>query len=524
MRITQVKPMGTRASTPVHTVGSETDHPSSRATRLVNKPTKGATRRHDRSSPAAEEATCVLIPVSLSPYMAGDCGHLGPSRKRAPVDADRLSDLPDCLLEDILSRLGSLQAVRTSALSRRWRHVWRSVRCVDIDQREFPGSGTPGSRQYQRFEDFADTMLPLPPGAARPPLDTFRLHFADAMNRVAMNTTSFGRWIRRGFMRRPATVDLQCDYVNGCILWPPCHEIGGQLPVLEDLHLDNCCYYGVLTIASPTLKSLAVTSNSVSYSTDTVAIAAPRLASLRLVLPFGRDGRTSVVTKAPGNEALPSLVEASICLNDLDQRAYKAKLPFLRSLCSFLGRLTNVTKLELSGFTTTALLDHESQDFPVLENLRTLLLDGCDIGAIDLQVLMKILENAPNLEKLRLHRCKFLGRPKRSKGKAGPKRTCPNQCVSTLVRHKKLNSIEIKYQPQDEAHLKEFFGKYVNETPKEMQLWRVARNLSISRANTRGGDQVSTAAHVTPVQESTLYLRRTIPRDPAVANHRSDST
>ncbi|KAM3367915.1 hypothetical protein ACQJBY_016456 [Aegilops geniculata] len=364
--------------------------------------------------------------------MAGDCGHLGPSRKRAPVDADRLSDLPDCLLEDILSRLGSLQAVRTSALSRRWRHVWRSVRCVDIDQREFPGSGTPGSRQYQRFEDFADAMLPWPPGAAQPPLDTLRLHFADAMNRVAMNTTSFGRWIRRGLTRRPATVDLQCDYVNGCILWPPCHvdmgaaacrltrlrlsgvtlglgsreEIGGQLPVLEDLHLDNCCYYGVLTIASPTLKSLAITSNSASYSTDTVAIAAPRLASLRLVLPFGRDGRTSVVTNAPGNVALPSLVEASICLNDLDQRAYKAKLPFLRSMCSFLGRLTNVTKLELSGFTTTALLDHESQDFPVLENLRTLLLDGCDIGAINLQVLMKILKNAPNLEKLRLRRCK----------------------------------------------------------------------------------------------------------------------
>ncbi|KAI5014789.1 hypothetical protein ZWY2020_056179 [Hordeum vulgare] len=350
--------------------------------------------------------------------MAEDCGH----RKRARMDADRLSDLPDCLLQNILSRLGSRQAMRTSALSRRWRHVWRSVRCVDIDQREFPGSGTLGSRQYQSFEDFADGMLTWPP--LDTPLDTFRVHLSDIMN-----TTSFGRWIRRGLRRRPATVDLQCDYANGYIMWPPqnvdmaaaaCRltrlrlsgvtlgicfgpELGGQLPVLEDLHVHNCNYYGSLTIASPTLKSLAVTCTMISYSTNTVAIAAPRLASLHLVLPFGRNGSISV---APGNEALPSLVEASICLNVMDQRAYKAKLPFLRSMRSFLDRLTNVRKIELSGFTMTALLDHESQDFPVFENLRTLLLNGCDIGAINFQVLMKVLKNAPNLEKLRLRHCK----------------------------------------------------------------------------------------------------------------------
>ncbi|KAG2563197.1 MEIOTIC F-BOX protein MOF-like [Panicum virgatum] len=65
-------------------------------------------------------------------------------RRRRP---DRLSALPDCLLHVIMSSLKARQVVQTCVLSRRWRNLWRTVPCLDVDIDEFranrraPGSG-----------------------------------------------------------------------------------------------------------------------------------------------------------------------------------------------------------------------------------------------------------------------------------------------------------------------------------------------------------------------------------------------
>nr|XP_051220532.1 MEIOTIC F-BOX protein MOF-like [Lolium perenne] len=135
---------------------------------------------------------------------------------------DRLSELPDCLLHSVLSSLRSRQVVQSSLLSRRWRHLWRSVPCLDVDQRDFlsdepePEASAykaPDVRLHSKvreerldrereikrqrsFEDFADAML-LFNGVS--PLDACRLHVAHRDHRTGLH-----RWIRRGLARHPA--------------------------------------------------------------------------------------------------------------------------------------------------------------------------------------------------------------------------------------------------------------------------------------------------------------------------------
>ncbi|XP_020146298.1 MEIOTIC F-BOX protein MOF-like [Aegilops tauschii subsp. strangulata] len=306
------------------------------------------------------------------------------SSKRARLGgSDRLSDLPDCLLHDILSLLGCRQAVRTSALSRRWRHLWRSMTCLNIDQREFQRSGVPPPLdvcQWDSFEDMADSLLSTSITTPSAPLDAFRLHLVDGSKKTGVD-----RWIRRGLARRPAAVDIHYGYgYVGRVCWPDTsrlasgatcrltrlrlfgvqlspsfgRDLGDQCPVLEDLHIENC-REDFCTVASPTLKSFALVSPSdYSYRSSALVLAVPHLASLRLVLPFSGYRGYAVATSE--NEVLASLVQASICIKDMDDEVQRNrrvmkphKLDFLKSMCNFLACIPNVRNLHLSGFTTT---------------------------------------------------------------------------------------------------------------------------------------------------------------------------
>jgi hypothetical protein len=60
----------------------------------------------------------------------------------AAVEADALISLPAEILDDILTRLGIRDAVRTSALSRAWRHRWEALASLDL---EFLSPGDDGA-------------------------------------------------------------------------------------------------------------------------------------------------------------------------------------------------------------------------------------------------------------------------------------------------------------------------------------------------------------------------------------------
>ncbi|KAF8673227.1 hypothetical protein HU200_048779 [Digitaria exilis] len=63
-------------------------------------------------------------------------------RRGAEPEPDRLSALPDCLLHVIMSSLKARQVVQTCVLSRRWRDLWRTVPCLDVNLDEFRAKKT----------------------------------------------------------------------------------------------------------------------------------------------------------------------------------------------------------------------------------------------------------------------------------------------------------------------------------------------------------------------------------------------
>ncbi|KQK14780.1 MEIOTIC F-BOX protein MOF isoform X1 [Brachypodium distachyon] len=205
---------------------------------------------------------------------------------------------------------------------------------------------------------------------------------------------------------------------------------------------------------------------------------APRLEYLRLDLLS--DGHQSADEPAPEGQAppLPSVAEASIRISHFDPYHYnlereKNKLGFCQAMCRLLARIPNVVCLHLSGFTTTALLQEKSHEFPTLNQLRTLLLDDCELGPNFYTLSSSILQNTPKLETLGLHRCKeeyntFLdSTPKRRRT---PSKRRGTTAATTLHPCKNLKFIEIKSRQDDVFQILGILSEVFEEMP--LAQWR----------------------------------------------------
>nr|CAB3480316.1 unnamed protein product [Digitaria exilis] len=87
-------------------------------------------------------------------------------------DADHLSALPDAPLLYIMSFPKAWEVVRTCVLSRRWRHLWKSVPCIDIRLRTGDYIDMP-----QGFTDFVHHLFCRRDASAK--LDTLHLRSSD---------------------------------------------------------------------------------------------------------------------------------------------------------------------------------------------------------------------------------------------------------------------------------------------------------------------------------------------------------
>ncbi|XP_039771949.1 MEIOTIC F-BOX protein MOF-like [Panicum virgatum] len=402
------------------------------------------------------------------------------SRERAAA-ADRLGALPDGVLLEVLSRLTFRQAVRTGVLSRRWRGLWHAVpyppSCIDIDQKRAFRAGRPPTRwsppldldggaaammrrldeereRWFRLEDYGDRVTTSRAAAAGEPLGAFRLRATDL---VLFEMA--GRWIRRALARRPLAVAIRCD--GGGPLFPERPEFS---------------FFGYSRACTSRLRALQLRRVSLGLESwggdfadaiaselpvvDVLALAAPRLASLRMQRIHGNP--PPVVSECE----MPSLLEAS-----LEHPAGFAGL--LRSL-------RHARSLSLYGFGATALLDADDGEeqpggSPEFRNLTALVLDECDVG-VGCQVLRRFLRNSPGLETLALRYCSFEGGSRRKKRKP---RSSDDRRVPTPYACRNLKSVELEYHDdQDVSEL--------DDALEEIQGWWLVRSKFLS---SMGGSQ-----------------------------------
>jgi len=59
------------------------------------------------------------------------------ARRDNDDNRDRISDLPDCVLLQILSLLNSKHVVQTCVLSKRWKHLWKRIPTLILHSSRF---------------------------------------------------------------------------------------------------------------------------------------------------------------------------------------------------------------------------------------------------------------------------------------------------------------------------------------------------------------------------------------------------
>ncbi|KAK3118507.1 hypothetical protein QOZ80_9BG0700380 [Eleusine coracana subsp. coracana] len=186
------------------------------------------------------------------------------SRAKKPATPsleDRISTLPDGVLEHVLGFLPADNAVRTSVLAQRWRYLWRSMRRLRLTGLD------PHRHRAPAFGNFIDGLLLLrnttvaldeaeltvyPFGENCAPINSCirRLLFCKAkVLAVDGGTTFHGPPLISRHLRRLALNSL--DFEDNSLDFERC-------PALEDLRITDCELF-TDRILAPSVKHLSIT-------------------------------------------------------------------------------------------------------------------------------------------------------------------------------------------------------------------------------------------------------------------------
>jgi hypothetical protein len=218
--------------------------------------------------------------------------------------ADRISALPDAILQHVLSFLQAREAVRSCVLARRWRYLWKSIPVLRLT----------GRSPAKEFREFMDYLLVL---RDRLSLDACLFNFSKA-SRNDMHCVNL--WIRYALLCQIRLLSVALGGGLYCFHLDLLPLVSQNLTNLElaNVHLNkkflcfsSCpsleevkmtkCSFSDEEIFSRSLKRLSI--EKCYFYEGRVRISVPSLTSLQL---------TDAGGKTPFLEDMPALVTATV--------------------------------------------------------------------------------------------------------------------------------------------------------------------------------------------------------------------
>uniref|UniRef100_A0ACD5WKW8 Uncharacterized protein n=1 Tax=Avena sativa TaxID=4498 RepID=A0ACD5WKW8_AVESA len=332
-------------------------------------------------------------------------------------DTDRISELPEDILQKILSSVRIRAAVRMRRLSRRWRELCESLQFIHLDYRDFE------HWKVKKFARFVNNLLLV---RQKVDLHTFQLHWD---SHPPLNCNDVRMWIGYAVKNNVKVLDVKLRLYDKTDLPPgiftcrslqelnlqwgeaplwDCKHTGlvlpdminlpslkrltlrdvevsdlslkrfiARSPSLEDIHLIDSAMY-LDCIASTALKRLTL--DGVLDGRCVFKISAPHLISFEC---------TDYPLKAISWKGQPSLESARIdtCGYTFDGES------------KFTGVLAHAKKLALFGADIKVMLEKELPTCSVFASLTTLEIGDWYLSG-DLFVVIRFLQLSPRLEKL----------------------------------------------------------------------------------------------------------------------------
>ncbi|XP_050370683.1 F-box/LRR-repeat protein At3g26922-like [Argentina anserina] len=344
---------------------------------------------------------------------------------------DRISELPDELVRrHIFSILPTVDAVKTTVLSKKWNRMWTKLQTLDFDsERDF--------REHTDLNAFVTFVSRVLYYRDATPILLFRLKLSRCRRLPCV-----GHWIRAAVRRGVVELDLHLDFndwggfefplcIFGCktlevlkltlrpwvvkgdsprsgrfpslrflhvtMLDPGRHNMEmllSHFPVLEELTIDGTskvetiCGTGTsnFLVSAPKLKTLRIGSEGL-YKPVEIHVYAPELENINL--------QRLELTKCFLDGSTKSLVTASIAFREFEE-IYKEE--YDGYTMELLKQVSNVKCLSVSAHRMNDLYLPENWYLPSFGNLNQLTLVFW--GHSCWELLARFLNSAPNLEVL----------------------------------------------------------------------------------------------------------------------------
>ncbi|KAG2306187.1 hypothetical protein Bca52824_025935 [Brassica carinata] len=327
---------------------------------------------------------------------------------------DLISSLPDEILQHILSFVSTKVAIRTSLLSRSWRHVWCEVPSLSLEVEKLTTAAS-----------INETLTRY----TAPKTKSFQLVIKPMM----MNIPYIDRWIKFAMSHSLENLSLEFPrpyyqeyklpdfFYNSCsfkqlnitlssyrtmvpkctVSWTSlqklslsCYSLSDEsmakilsgCPVLENLTLSNCDELKLIDLS----KSLRLKTLQVNCGMTATQIVAPHIHFLRLVNPQSSYTLVDVA----------SLTEAELEISFFDSHI-KTDFPQLQvKVLEMLYKLQNADKLTLGSnfIQIISLAEILGVPFPMLK-IKSLTFDTKTCQYV-IPGIERLLQNSPDLEKL----------------------------------------------------------------------------------------------------------------------------